>query len=286
MKIGIHLSSFTTEWSNDVTNFIGLAKQIGYEVVEFPLLNPETFDIEKANRLLIEHNIAATCGTGINLTTDVTSLDEQIRLNGVNFLKKCVDICHSLGSKTLNGVLHSPWGMTIDRSKLIERRKQSIKSLKEVSNYSKGKDVTLCLEILNRYESSFINTIEEGLDFLKQIDSEFVKLHVDTFHSNIEEKNIIAAIDSAKDKIGHIHFADNYRGAPGTGQIDFENICKKLLDIEYDGNIVVECFVIPNTEVGNDVNIWRKLADNEIEMAKDSLRNIRKLLKSVEGQYV
>lgn len=279
MKIGIHLSVFTKSWDEDVLKYIPRVKEIGYDSVEIPLLNPNAFDVKRARKLLKEHNLSVSCGTGLNPLTDITSVEDSIRRNGINHLKKCVDICADLGAKTLNGVIHSPWGMMVPRSDQDKLRTHGVKSLIEVAKYSEKKNITLCLELLNKYESSYLNTIEEGVELIKEVGSSFVKLHVDTFHSNIEEANMYRAIRNNIDHIGHIHFADNHRGTPGTGQIKFDKIMKIVKESNYQNHIVVECFVLPNCEVGNDVNIWRKIESSSEQMAIDSFKYINHLVK-------
>jgi len=278
MKIGIHLSCFTRKWSEDTLNFAKLAKDIGYEAVEIPLLEPTKFDVKRAKGILKENNLIVTCGTGLGPDIDITSMNEGTRLKGFEHLKKCINICAELGSKTLNGVLHSPWGQCIDRNELINRRKNGIASLEKISRYAKKQNVILCLELLNRYESSYLNTIEDGVELINKIKSNYLKIHLDTFHSNIEEKNIPKSILRLGSNLGHIHFADNDRGTVGSGTIDFKHILEVLNEINYEGLIVVESFVTPNCQVGNDVNIWRNIDDSPEVMAKEALKNIKELM--------
>jgi len=279
MKIGIHLSAFTENWDENVLPYISLVKEIGFECVEIPLMDPFNMDIQEIQNELDKNNIEVTFGTGLNPSIDITSLDEKIRRKGIDHLKKCIDICHKLGSRTLNGVVHSPWGLQTPRGAYEQQRRYGIEALKEVANYCEEKNILLCMELLNRYESSYLNTIEEGVDMIDKIGSTHIKLHVDTFHANIEEKDLYVSLERNLHHIGHVHFADNHRGTPGTGQIDFERIMKILKQYNYKNCVVVECFVIPNTDAGNDVSVWKAVEASPKKMAEDSYKYISGLLK-------
>lgn len=279
MKIGIHLSVFTENWNDDVLPFVSLVKEIGYDSVEIPLMDPYNIDVAKVKEVLSRNELLVTCGTGLGEQTDITSLNEEIRRNGINHVKKCIDICAELGSKTLNGVVHSPWGLLVPREEYKNQRVKGIESLNELAKYCEEKNVSLCLEMLNRYESSYLNTFEDGITVINEVGSDFIKLHCDTFHSNIEEKDLYGMVDKYVTHIGHVHFADNHRGTPGTGQIQFDRIVQSLKNGNYDNHIVVEVFVKPNCQAGNDVNVWREIETDSITMAKDSYKYIRSLIE-------
>lgn len=256
MNIGIHLSTFTRRWNEDVFQYVSVAKEIGYDGVEFPLVDPFAFDYTYAKKLLAENNLKCTCGTGLNPIADISSVNEEKRLMGIEHLKKAIDICNHLESDTLGGVLYAPWGLKKSRAEAKEDILRSIDTLKDIDEYAQEKGVTLALEILNRYESYFINTVSEGLSLLKKIAGKNIKLHFDTFHAHIEEENMYEAILKGGDNIQHIHFCENTRGVPGTGQIDWSNVKKALKEINYDKWIMIENFVMSDCEVGNDVAIW------------------------------
>ncbi len=279
MKIGIHLSVFTENWNDDVLPYISLSKEIGYDCVEIPLMDPFNMDVKALKEELENNNMGVTCGTGLNPTTDITSLDQKTRGNGIKHLKKCIDICCEVGSKTLNGVVHSPWGVNVPRENFMEQRENGVKSLIEIANYCEEKNVTLCMELLNRYESSYLNTIDEGVELINEIGSSFIKLHVDSFHANIEEKDMYTSIRENICNIGHVHFADNHRGTPGTGQIKFDEITSILKEENYQDCVVVECFVIPNCEAGDGCFVWREIEPTPEQMARESYAYISNLLK-------
>ncbi|GAA0742598.1 sugar phosphate isomerase/epimerase family protein [Clostridium oceanicum] len=282
MKIGIHLSTFTKSWEEDIFQYFSVASKIGYDGVEIPIIDANNFDSKKSKKLLKENNLLCTCGTGLNIEKDISSIDKNIRDNGMKHLKKCIDICNELESDCLGGVLYAPWGMKKSRAEAKDNINFSIESLREIASYAEVRGVTLALEVLNRYETFFINTVEEGLDILKKIDSNNVKIHFDTFHGHIEEKSLKDAILKGGKNIFHVHFCENNRSTPGTGQINWREVKKALKEINYDRWITLENFTMPNCQVGNDVSIWRKTGESNYKVAELGFKFIKQLMDKQE----
>jgi sugar phosphate isomerase/epimerase len=105
----------------------------------------------------------------------------------------------------------------------------------------------MTLEPLNRYETNFINTLDEGIKFIKKIGLQNVKILADIFHMNIEEVSISKAIIEAKNYISHVHFADSNRCAPGDGHLNFREIVSSLVRINYNGFVAMEMLPKPDS---------------------------------------
>jgi len=279
MKFGIHLSTYTKTWAEDVFQYVSRSKQLGYDGVEFPLMDPDSFDVDKAKRLLKENQLECTCGTGLNPNRDISSLDKEIEENGINHLKKCIDICNTLESDCLGGVLFAPWGQFMTREEGKENIEMSLNNLHKLGEYAKDRGVVLALEMLNRYESYFLNTVEDGKAYLKRINHPNIKLHYDTFHANIEERSIKEAIVNGNNDIYHVHACENNRGVPGSGSINWNELKEALDTIDYDRWITLENFVMPNCEVGNDLYIWRSIDESGDKVAKEGIEFLRNLFK-------
>ncbi len=277
MKFGVHLSTFTKTWNEDYYPYFKDVKEFGYDGVEFPLMSPHDFDILKAKTKLKEYGLSCTCGTGMNPNRDIASADKEINNNGVKHLKKCIDICHELESDCLGGVLYAPWGMCISRQEGTDNIQRSLENLSKIGDYAKEKGVYLALEMINRYESYFLNTVADGKDYLKRIEHDYIKLHLDTFHANIEEKSIKSALISGGKDIYHIHFCENDRGIPGTGSINWQQVREGLEAISYNRWITIENFVMGNCEVGKDVFIWRDIEDSGLVAVKEGIKFMKTL---------
>ena len=114
-------------------------------------------------------------------------------------------------------------------------------SLKELTGLAKEKGVKILLEVINHNDTNFLNTISEGADFISQFDSDYIKLAIDSYHMNIEEKDTFASIIKCRKHIGYVHLSDSDRAYPGRGSIDFKKILSALKEIDYRGYFMFEC---------------------------------------------
>jgi len=116
--------------------------------------------------------------------------------------------------------------------------------------------------MINRYEVNWLNSVSEGISFLKKVKRENVLLHIDTFHMNIEDPSFKESIIDAKNLIGYVHIADSNRWVPGYGHINFPEIISALEEINYQGFLSLEAFPLPDPDTA----------------AKKGIENVRKLL--------
>ena len=138
----------------------------------------------------------------------------------------------------------------------------SAQSIKQISSSLIEKDIKLGIEPLNRYESDFINTVDEGLKLCELINHPNVGLLLDAYHMNIEEKNMIKSIEKAKDKLFHFQVAENDRGVPGTGTLNWSEIINTLKKINYSGYVSLEMFIQANVDTSKDLFTWRNIEDD------------------------
>ena len=173
--------------------------------------------------------------------------------------------------------MYAPWGQFMTRQEGQRNIEKSLHNLTILGQYAKEKGVVLALEMLNRYESFFLNTIDDGLGYLEQIHHPNVKLHFDTFHANIEETSLKESILKGGAAIYHLHACENNRGVPGSGSIRWNEVRDALVQIRYDRWITLENFVLPDCEVGKDVFIWRPIAENGKKAAENGIKFLREL---------
>lgn len=277
MKIGIHLSLWTSNWTDVFLEYIDLAATLGFDLIELPLMDPKSLPISEIKERLEDNNLAVFCGTGLSAFNDISSPDPEIREKGLEHLINCLELAHCIGSPLLGGVIHSAWGKK-ERVR-EEDRKHSAIILKKVAQKAQELDMNLCLECINRYENSFLNTTEQGLHMLELIGMSNVGLHLDTFHMNIEERSIPESIKKAEKKLFHLHLSENNRGFPGNGSINWKEIFKTLYKIKYSGSLVIESYIFPNTSIGDDVCIWRSIELDTKKSLRKSLNFIRSFIK-------
>ena len=272
-KLGIFMNFWEKNWDADHAKYIRKAKEIGFDVLEFqaqPLLEMSDDKIRSLKALADEVGIELTYSLGLDRNYDVSSLDENIRKGGVEYLQNIVRKMKVGGGTLLSGVSYAGWG-TPDNFMGDKRPywEQSIKSMKEIIKVAEECGVTYCVEAVNRFETCLINTAQEALDYVSEIDSKNIGVLLDTYHMNIEENNIGDAIRLVGDKLTSFHTGENNRTAPGRGHLDWDEIFGALADINYKGRIVSEPFVMQGGEVGRDIHVYRDLVENPCEATID-----------------
>ena len=146
---------------------------------------------------------------------------------------------------------------------------RAIQNMRVLAKVAEEYDVTLGMEVLNRYEGYMLNTCEEALRFVDAVGSTHVKVMLDTFHMNIEEDNMAAAIRMAGDKLGHLHLGEQNRLVPGIGTLPWAEIGQALRDIDYQGAAVMEPFVMSGGTIGKEIKVWRDLVPDADEERLD-----------------
>ncbi len=228
-----------------------------------------------------KHDIAVLCSTGLTPETDISDPDPAIRRDGIEYLKRCLEVASDLRSPILGGVTYAPWFAFPDDD-LDARRQLSAKSLREVAVAADALGVTVCMEVLNRFETFLINTVSMAQEFLALVDHPAVQIELDTFHMNMEEPDLAAAIRDAGPRLGHFQCAANNREMPGKGHINWDEIAIALDDIDYHGWVVVETFPNHNVETGRSTHAFRPLAGDLMAEATQAAAFVRERLGGSE----
>ncbi len=129
---------------------------------------------------------------------------------------------------------------------------------------------------MNRFETDLVNTVDQGLALLADIGARNAGLLLDTFHMNIEEKDVPSAIRRAAGQIVEFHACSNDRGTPGEDHLPWDAIADALHDAGYEGPVVIEAFTPEIKEIARAVSIWRPLAGSQDALAGDGLKNLRR----------
>jgi len=281
-KVGAHVMIWTSNLKEDAIKVFNKVKEMGFDGVEIPLVNPMEIEfklVQKMRTELERINLECTCGGGLGKNENLIDEDKSTRERGKDCLRKLIDICSDVGSKYLCGVLYGTFGMSRGRGRTPQEWDLAVNLIKDVANYAKDKKVTLCLEVINRYESYFLNTVEDGVRLVKDIDKDNVRLHLDTYHMNIEEKDFYTPIVKSKGHLEYMHCCENDRGTPGTGHVNWDELFRGLSEIGYSGWLVIESFYGPIKEIPVISPVWRKLADNIDDIPLQGLKFIREKMK-------
>jgi len=277
MKLGIHAYAWCSEWNNDQLDLINRAQRLGMDFIELPLLVLDKFDSSAVGERVKSLGFNTCTSTVLLNDTDITSDNPDIRAQGVSYLKRCVKATSEIGATNFSGVIYSKHIRQLDGRPTEKEYTWSADSLREVADYAKELGVVIGLEPVNRYETFLVNTCEQALMLKDMIDRDNIKIHLDTYHMNIEEKSFYEATKLAGDNLIHYHLCENDRGIPGTGLVDWDDIFKALAEINYKGYAALESFV----DCTDNMNtwVWRQLAKDGDTLVSEGAAFIRSMMK-------
>jgi len=281
VKFGVHLMLWTDRFGEKAYSLFEKAKSMGFDGVEIPVTDPSKVNVSKTRRALGDAGITCTISAGLSPKNNVLSASKNVRTKGIKHLKQCVDISKELGSDVVAGVLYAAWGVLVGRGRTQKEWDRSIAAFKEVCRYAQGMGVDLAVEPVNRFEVYFLNTATDAVKYIKAVDEPNAKIHLDTFHMNIEEKNFYDPIVEAGDMLAHFHACENDRGVPGSGNVNWDEVYRGLSHIEYKRWVTIESFVPDMKEMAAMTAIWRQIAPSSDAIASDGL----KFLKEMERKY-
>ena len=200
------------------------AKDLGFQVLDLAIAYPERFPLQAVKEELQKVDIEVVTTTTLEPKGNIISPDASVRKTGVELLKKQIDINNALKSKIFGGVNYAAWGYTTKRPRTAQEWDWSVQAMREVARYAKNTgEVNICVEPVNRFESHFLNIAEDAVKYCQDVGTGNVKVHLDTFHMNIEETDFVqAATTCGKEYLGYVHTCENNRGIPGTGHVPWK----------------------------------------------------------------
>ncbi|MHA8075259.1 sugar phosphate isomerase/epimerase family protein [Aquirufa sp. TARAVU-A1A] len=272
--IAMNLLVFGPEMDQTVLSELAFIAETGYQGVEIPIFNTDLAHWEawkkEADRLGLQIFTCGIAGPSENLI----SPDPAVRNAGLAYIKATIDIAAYLGSPYISGPIHSALGVFTGKPATEQEINWAVEGVREAANYAASKNITICLEYLNRFESYLVSCADELYALVEKIDRPNVRIMYDTFHANIEEKNTSEALKRIANKTPHIQISESTRGILGQGQVDIAGLLLTLDELNYQGWIVVESFGIKLPAA----HIWRKMFANERELIRESYQHLMSLL--------
>ena len=278
MRFGINSFLFTSPFTTESASLFPKFKKWGFDTVEIPIEDPSHIDAAQVRAALDKAGLAcgsicACMGPG----RDFRGTAEEQK-TAMDYCKALIDQAVILGCPSLIGPVYSVVGKA-DAVEPAQQKKEwalVVKNLKVLAKYAEKKGVQICVEPLNRFETDFLNTTDQGLKLIKDVGSPALKLHLDTFHMNIEEKNQAAAIKKAGKLLAHFHACGTDRGTPGNDSLQWEPIVKALKSIKYKGDVVIESFTTDVKVIARAAAIWRRIEPTRDEIATKGIKNLHK----------
>ncbi|WP_051359666.1 sugar phosphate isomerase/epimerase family protein [Adhaeribacter aquaticus] len=282
ITFGVSTWLWTSPFSTESISLFPKIKAMGYDKVEIAVEDPALIDTKVVKRALDEIGLGVLVCGAFGPTRDLTSADETLRQNSLNYIEACLDICVELGAPFFAGPMYSAVGKA---RQVSPEQKQTewhlaVTNLQKACDMAQARNLYLALEPLNRFESDLVNTAEDVTRLVKDINHPAAKIILDGFHMNIEEPDIEEAIITAGKNLIHLQVSENYRGTPGTGQTRWDAFKKGLKAINYTGTVSIESFTPANKELAGAVCIWKPLASSQDSFAAEGI----KFLKNWAGE--
>jgi D-psicose/D-tagatose/L-ribulose 3-epimerase len=271
MKFGMNLLLWTDQLHDGIMPVLRQLKDIGYDGVEVPMFSyDETLYRtwgQRLDGLGLERTVVTIRTEGDN----PISPDPRVRAAGVDATRRALDCCKVLGAKSLCGPFHSALGLFSGSGPTEDEWKWGVESMRAVAEHAATVGVTLAVEYLNRFETYFLTCAADTVRFISAVNHPNCRMMYDTFHANIEEKNVRDAILTAAPHTAHVHISENDRSTPGRGGVRWQETFDAFRETRYDGWMVVEAFGLALPAIAAATKIWRRMYDSEEQLARDAL---------------
>ena len=245
----VKIDPSVTAFQGSLEHTFSRLAEIGYDGVELMTLNPHLLDANEVKATAEKHGLAIplVCTGEIfgQLGLSFANPDEQNRIDSINRVKDIIDFAAFLGANVNIGRVRGQYQTNIPQESTYS---WAVEAFKEICKHAQTKNVLIALETVTIMQTNFINTIEEGVKMIEAVGHPSLKVMMDVFHLNIEEKDMYKTIRDYSDYNIHVHLADNNRRYPGHCGMDFERVIAAFHEVGYDNAFCTEIFQIPDQE--------------------------------------
>jgi len=281
MKFGMN----SLAWQSPVTEIdrlLRLAKKYDCDIFELALEDFSTLDPDVINKAVEDTGILIKTVTGIHgPTRDISADEADLRASGIQYAKDMVDFAVEIGAEVIAGPIYSAVGKARQQTpEEVELKwKYGVENMKIIADYGAKKNIKFAVETLNRFETDFINIVEQGVEYIHRIGYDNVGFLLDSFHMGIEEANVPAAIRLAgtECKIFDFHTSANNRGTPGKDNTDWVGIRDAIRAVGYDDYCVIESFTPDCVEIAKAASVWRPFSESPEAIARDGIPFLKNL---------
>ncbi|WP_229201760.1 sugar phosphate isomerase/epimerase family protein [Arsenicibacter rosenii] len=267
----MNLFPWTVTMDEDLTGTFSFLKQAGYDFIETPINDTNVAKWEQLGQTIRSYGLDIQACSILPAHLSLIDTDPAVRRAGIDYLKGVVDCTAALGANILMGPFFAGFNTFTGQAPTEEEWTWSVTAMREIANHAQTRDVTLAVEYLNRFEIYLITSADELVRYLEAVNHPNCQAAFDTFHGNIEEKSIPAALRTLAPYLVHIQLSENDRSTPGQGHVDFDAIFDTLQEINYTGPIAIEAFGQTPPEMASAAHIWRKMFASPEQLAVDSM---------------
>jgi D-psicose/D-tagatose/L-ribulose 3-epimerase len=275
MKFGINTLLWTAAFDRSHLHMLPQFREHGFDAVEIARFDFRDFPATDVRRGI--ENAGLDCVFCSALTGELSLIneDDAVRRRAREFVLEGIQRTAEIGSKIFVGPFCSPVGYLTGWRRTEDEWKRCVDELRELIPTLEQYDVVMAIEPLNRFETYFLNTIFDACRICQEVGSSQLGILGDTFHANIEEKEIGAAFRSAGKWLKHVHTCENDRGIPGSGHVEWPGVVNALREVNYNSYVVIESFGSTIKEIAAAACIWRDLAPSSEAIAYDGLRFLK-----------
>lgn len=277
MRASVHAQNWVAGFSKHDLHLIDKVADMGFEGIEIPLVTSvvRELPIREAKVRLADRSLRPSFDTGLDADQHLASDNPAYRRNGVDHLKRCMDIIAEFGGDELGGLCYAAWGYFTGSGPTPAELERSAACMREVARYAAPMGIDLAVEPVSRFEGYLLATAADGLAYLDMVGMENVGLHLDTFQMNIEEQSLPAAIRAAGDRLYHFHLCASHRGIPGRDHIDWSAVFDALRAVGYKRWLTIEAIGTDSGEATAAAKVWRRMASPD-DIARGGLDLIRR----------
>lgn len=278
MKIGVSAFAWTSRFERKHLELLPSLKAMGLDGFEIPLFEPSRIDPPGIRRAFeasgLECTICAILPAGIN----PISPDPAVRKVSLRHLVECVETAAACGARILGGPLYAPIGYLPEHRPNADEQNWAVEIFQRVCEIAENHHITISIEPVNRSETFFLRTAAEAQAFCRAVGHHCIGVTIDTFHANIEEKNIAEAVKSLGPYLKHLHVSENDRGMLGQGHVDFPGILAGLQSIGYNGYLMIEGFGYAPGVTEAPGALWADMTVSPEKLASEGAKYLRNLM--------
>lgn len=276
MKFGVNMFIWTANFDGSSLGLLPAVKAGGFDSFEVPIFRPREFAARDIRRGAEENGLEPTVCSVLLDGMNTIAADADVRRRTIAHWKDCIKAIADAGAHLLVGPLYAPVGWLPGRRRTAEEWKWAVECFQALGDTLAAHDVSLAIEPLNRFETFFLNTTADGVKLCGEVNHPNVGLLIDTFHANIEEKDVAASYRLAAPYLKHVHTCENDRGTPGSGHVDWAGVFKALREIGYNRCLTIESFGFALGEISAAASIWRDLAPTPDSIAFDGVKFLKR----------
>ena len=284
-SIGVISMFYARPFTKDHFDTFLRMKKAGADVIELLVPEPGELDLKETRKAIADAGLTCVLAARVNLTRDLASPDKAARESGVAYLESCAEIAHALDAKSVGGPLYGAPMVFAGRAPTPvgadERRIKMdgiIAGLHHAAKRAADYGVVFGVEPLNRFETDICNTAKHAIEIVDRVGHSSVGVMLDTFHMNMEDFDLADAIRKTGKRLVHFQANENNRGFVGSGHINWGAIARALVDVNYQGPIVLEPFRRSDEKAGVTLAQWRAPTENEDEALTHSIHYLKAAL--------